>query len=81
MDFQSGKSFGKLGHRAFQLYHHILCILKHVEDVEDRLSTPMGCYAMYVEDHQNLQYTQDLMLWLKCPVSQLSKTFSGLKIR
>ena len=25
-------------------------ILKHVEDVEDRLSTPMGCNAMYVED-------------------------------
>ena len=50
MDFQSEKSFGKLRLRAFQPYHQILCILKHVEDVEDRSSTPKGCNAMYVED-------------------------------
>ena len=50
MDFQSGKSFGKLRHRAFQPYHQILCILKHVEEVEDLSSTPMGCNAMYVRD-------------------------------
>ena len=65
MDFQSEKSFGKLGHRAFQPYHQILCILKHVEEVEDRSSTPMGCNAMYVEDvedRQNLLYTQNLRL-------------------
>ena len=37
MDFQSEKSFGKLRLRAFQLYHQILCILKHVEVVEDNL--------------------------------------------
>ena len=37
MDFQSKKSFGKLRLRAFQPYHQILCILKHVEDVEDNL--------------------------------------------
>ena len=83
MDFQSGKSFGKLRHRAFQPYHQILCILKHVEDVEDRSSTPMGCNAMYVEDVEdckNLPYTQGLMLWVKRPDSQLSKTFFGLKI-
>ena len=30
--FQSEKSFGKLRLRAFQPYHQILCILKHVED-------------------------------------------------
>ena len=35
MDFQSEKSFGKLRLRAFQPYHQILCMLKHVEDVED----------------------------------------------
>ena len=61
----------------------MLCILKHVEDVEDRSSTPMGCNAMYVEDFEdrkNLQYTQDWMLQLKRPESQLSKTFFGLKI-
>ena len=50
MDFQSEKSFGKLRLRAFQPYHHILCMLKHVEDVEDRSNTPKGCNAMYVED-------------------------------
>ena len=60
MDFQSAKSFGKLRLRAFQPYHPILCIFKHVEDVEDRSSTPKGCNAIYVgdiEDHNNLQYT------------------------
>ena len=50
MDFQSEKSFGKLRLRAFQPYHPILCILKHVEDVEDRSNAPKGCNAMYVED-------------------------------
>ena len=47
MDFQSAKSFGKLRLRAFQPYHQILCILKHVED---RSSTPKGCNAIYVGD-------------------------------
>ena len=50
MDFQSGKSFGKLRLRAFQPYHQILCILKHVRDVGDRSSTPKGCNAIYVRD-------------------------------
>ena len=50
MDFQSEKSFGKLRLRAFQPYHQILCMSKHVEDVEDRSNTPKGCNAMYVED-------------------------------
>ena len=60
MDFQSEKSFGKLRLRAFQPYHQILCILKHVRDVRDRSSTLKGCNAMYVRDigeHNNLQYT------------------------
>ena len=34
MDLQSGKSFGKLRLRAFQPYHQLLCMLKHVERVE-----------------------------------------------
>ena len=80
MDFQSEKSFEKLRHRAFQPYHQILCILKHVGDVGDRSSTPKGCNAMYVGDHNSLQYTQDLMVWLKSPMSKLSKNFLGLKI-
>ena len=50
MDFQSEKSFGKLRLRAFQPYHQILCMSKHVEDVEDRSITPKGCNAMYVGD-------------------------------
>ena len=50
MDFQSEKSFGKLRLRAFQPYHQILCILKHVGDVGDRSSTPKGCNAIYVGD-------------------------------
>ena len=83
MDFQSGKSFGKLRLRGFQPYHKILYILKHVGDVRDRSSTPKGCNATYVRDvgnRNNLQYTYDLMVWLKSPKSQLSKTFFGLKI-
>ena len=49
MDFQSEKSFGKLRLSAFQLYHQILCMLKHVKDVEDRSNTHKGCDAMYVK--------------------------------
>ena len=83
MDFQSEKSFGKLRLRAFQPYYQTLCILKHVGDVRDRASTPKGYNAIYVGDIgdcNNLQYTQCLMVWLKSPKSQLSKTFFGLKI-
>ena len=36
--------------RVFQPYHQILCILKHVEDGEDRSNTPRGYNAMYVKD-------------------------------
>ena len=50
MDFQSEKSFGKLRLRAFQPYHQILCMSKHVEDVEDRSNTNKGCNAKYVRD-------------------------------
>ena len=48
--FSIRKSFGKLRLRAFQPYHQILCMSKHVEDVEDRSNTHKGCNAMYVED-------------------------------
>ena len=77
--FSIQKSFGKLKLRAFQPYHQILCILKHVGDARDRSNTPKGCNAIYVRDvrdHNNLQYTQCLMVWFKSPKSQLSKTFS-----
>ena len=58
--FSICKKFEKLRLRAFQSYHQILCILKHVGDVGDRSSTPKGCNAIYVgdvRDHNNLQYT------------------------
>ena len=48
--FSICKKFWKLRLRAFQPYHQILCILKHVKDVEDRSNAPKGCNAMYVED-------------------------------
>ena len=35
--FSIRKSFGKLRLRAFQPYHQILCMSKHVKDVEDYL--------------------------------------------
>ena len=57
MGFQSEKSFGKLRLRAFQPYHQILCILKHVGDVRDRSSTPKGCNATYVEDVEDEKRT------------------------
>ena len=60
MDFQSEKSFGKLRLRAFQPDHQILCMSKHVEDVEDRSNTPKGCNAMYVEDIED----RSNLLWL-----------------
>ena len=69
MDFQSEKSFGKLRLRAFQPYHQILCMSKHVEDVEDRSNTPKGCNAMYVGDVEDgktshnrciLKYVEDV---------------------
>ena len=57
MDFQSKKSFGKLRLRAFQPYHQILCMSKHVKDVKDRSNTPKGYNAMYVEDVEDRSNT------------------------
>ena len=42
--FSIQKSFGKLRLRAFQPYHQILCMLKHVEDVEDRSNILFPCF-------------------------------------
>ena len=70
MDFQSGKSFGKLRHRAFQPYHQILYLLKHVEEVEDRSSTPMGCNAIHVGDVKDCKYLQYTQNWMKTMVEQ-----------
>ena len=64
MDFQSEKSFGKLRLRAFQPYHQILCMSKHVEDVEDRSNTPKGCNAMYVEDVEDIKRSHNRFPWV-----------------
>ena len=75
MDFQSEKSFGKLRLRAFQPYHQILCMSKHVEDVEDRSNTHKGCNAMYVEDVKDRSNTPkgcNAMLYM----SKMSKMHS-----
>ena len=53
--FSIRKSFGKLRLRAFQPYHQILCMSKHVEDVEDRSNTHKSCNAMYVEDVEDIK--------------------------
>ena len=47
--FSICKKFWK-AETAFQPYHPIVYVLKHVEDVEDRSNAPKGCNAMYVED-------------------------------
>ena len=51
MDFQSEKSFGKLRLRTFQPYHQILCMLKHVKDVEDYQILCMLKHVKDVEDY------------------------------
>ena len=66
MDFQSKNSFGKLRRRAFQPYHQLLCMLKHVEEVEGQNN---------LQHHQHTSVNIDLMVWLESPMSQLSKTF------
>ena len=75
MDFQSEKSFGKLRLRAFQPYYQILCMLKHVEDVEDRSNTPKGCNAMYVEDVEDRSNTPKGCNAMLC-MSKMSKMHS-----
>ena len=47
---QSAKSFEKLRCRAFQPYHQILCILKHVKDVRYRSNTHKSCSTIHVKD-------------------------------
>ena len=82
--FSIRKSFGKLRLRAFQPYHQILCILKHVKDVEDRSSTLKGCHAMYVEDIKDGVYSlyatlhTELLISLLMPeVSKMSNTMNN----
>ena len=73
--FSIPKSFGKLRLRAFQPYHQILCMSKHVEDVEDRSNTPKGCNAMYVEDVEDRSNTPKGCNAMLC-MSKMSKMHS-----
>ena len=84
MDFQSEKSFGKLRLRAFQPYHQILCMSKHVEDVEDRSNTHKGCNAMYVkdvEDGKRTYHTFWLITSLILNGFSIRKSFGKLRLR
>ena len=53
--FSIQKSFGKLRLRAFQIYCQILCMLKHVEDVEDYLQHLQHTFLYTVLDGMVLQ--------------------------
>ena len=48
---QCVKSFGKLRLRAFQSYHQILCILKHVKDVKDYIMKHYMKSTHYIGAH------------------------------
>ena len=39
---------------------HNRCLLKYVEDVEDRSNTPKGCNAMDVEDVEDIKTSHNL---------------------
>ena len=82
MDFQSKKSFGKLRLRAFQPYHQILCILKHVKDVEDRSSLLKGYNTMYVEDVED-ENTHTFLFITSLIINGFSiqKSFGKLRLR
>ena len=76
--FSIRKSFGKLRLRAFQPHHQIICMSKHVEDVEDvedRSNTPKGCNAMYVEDVEDRSNTPKGCNAMLC-MSKMSKMHS-----
>ena len=47
----------KIHYTDFNALKTILCILKHVEDVEDRSSTLKGHNAMYVKDVKDRKRT------------------------
>ena len=76
--FSIRKSFGKLRLRAFQPYHQILCMSKHVEDVEDRSNTHKGCNAMYVEDVEDIKTSHNrcILKYVK-DVEDRSNTHKG----
>ena len=41
---------------------HIRCLLKYVEDVEDRSNTPKGCNAMDVKDVEDIKTSHNRCL-------------------
>ena len=54
--FSIRKKFWKAETESFPTIP-ILCMSKHVKDVEDRSNTPKGCNAMYVEDVEDRSNT------------------------
>ena len=73
--FSIQKKFWKAKLRAFQPYHQILCMSKHVEDVKDRSNTPKGCNAMYVKDVEDRSNTPKGCNTMLC-MSKMSKMHS-----
>ena len=58
--------------------YQILCLLKHVRDVEDRLYPPMDCNAMYVGDVETCFCS--LLPWYSTDF-QSGKSFGKLRFR
>ena len=85
--FSIRKSFGKLRLRAFQPYHQILCMLKHVEDVEDGKRTYRHTFIdtflnmvsfecpilSYVEDVEDRSNTPKAVMLCMSKMSKMSK--------
>ena len=67
--------------RAFQPYHQILYILKHVGDVGDRSSTPKGCNAIYVGDIRDHNNHQILCILKIITISDIPGTLFELQCR
>ena len=75
MAFQSGKSFEKLRHRAFQLYHQSMLEISEIDQVHLR-----AVMLFMLETSEIVIIFNIHGIWLKSPKSQLSKTFFRLKI-
>ena len=80
--FSIRKKFWKAETWGFQPYHQILCILKHVEDVEDRSSLLKGYNAMYVEEVED-ENTHAWLLITSLIINGFSirKNFGKLRLR
>ena len=56
--------------------HQTLCILKHVQDVEDRSSKPMGCNPLYVKDVKDCKKSSICTGCYSCLMSEMSEMWN-----